>query len=232
MTVGNQNMGSHGDTAARKFEWDGSPRSFRGNTIICPVPSSNAAHRILIELQAALRKLSCASSFTFLPETSFHMTLLRGVNNQIRTAGEWPSDIPLDMPIEHVHSLFRQRLAGTVFPERFRMKPVELGTAVGGESQLYLEPVDADEAELIAGVRRSIHKKLNHERPLDESYRFHITFSYRIRKLDEDQEAELGRMNRVLFNRFIAELGVFEVGMPVLCRYDDMTAFVPITEEG
>lgn len=211
-----------------KFDSAGNALPYPGNTIICSVPSGTPCHAALIQLQRGLEASPSAAAFAFLPPGSFHMTLFRGVNHRRRLAEEWPRDLPLDMPLAEATGEFSRRLNGVALPAGFRMRPLRLYTNPTGESQLAMEGADDAEKQKLRVAREGLMRALNHERPGDRNYTFHITFTYRVRPLSDDEQARLDELQRRLFGELVARAGIIDVGGPELCRYDDMMAFHPV----
>jgi len=211
-----------------KFEKDGSARRYPGNTIICAIDSESVAHDALFAIQNGLKSASFAPAFTFLPAQSFHMTLYRGVNDELRVPDEWPLDIPLDTPLDEVTDIFRNRIKDITMPDGFRMRPTRFANADSGESQLFLEPFDLSEARKLTTAVHTLRKALNHRRTGDDNYHFHITFSYQIKHLSRDQKRELQKLNAGLFRNFAGNLNPLNIGAPKLCCYDNMLQFVPV----
>lgn len=211
-----------------KFDADGNALPYPGNTIVCAVPGDSAVHRGLAAMQAGLKDGPWAKCFAFLPADSFHMTLYRGVNDKRRIPEEWPKDIPLDTPLEKVTEIFAERLGDLDLGDGFVMSAEALESAPGGESQLTLAAGDAVTEMRLRDARNAIRLALNHERPGEANYVFHITFSYRARPLSDDWEAALRERQAGLFARFAADFPLVRTGPPRLCRYTDMLAFHPV----
>ncbi len=213
-----------------KFDENGCARPYPGNTVLCNVDPASPAHRLLIRLQRCLKDAPHAEAFAFLPSDSFHMTLFRGVNDRMRTPGEWPRDIPLDMPLDEVTREFRARLRTVTLPAGFRMKPVHLANNATGEAQLFLEPADFHEAFKLKTARKTLSSALNHVRSGDDGYRFHITFSYRFQPLSADVIDTLTAFNTALFQELILPNTIITLDPPLLCRYRDMLSFEPVLD--
>jgi len=211
-----------------KFNEDGSPRRYPGNTIICSIESGSALHKTLVELQCSLKSAPYADSFSFLPSSSFHMTLARGVNDQLRLPNEWPRDLALDMELQEVTAIFCSRLTNVSIPGCFVMCPIKLGNGESGESQLFLDPLNDLESSKIAIARQSLRHALKHSRSGDEKYAFHITFSYQIKHLTSAQTKEMRQLNATLFQRFFDKLHPVKVWRPTLSTYENMLDFTPI----
>ena len=58
-----------------KFDNDGNPLHWPGCTIICPIQESSLVSSLLSEVQENFKKIAPKKKYTFLPQSSFHMTL-------------------------------------------------------------------------------------------------------------------------------------------------------------
>jgi hypothetical protein len=213
-----------------KFNKDGLPRRYLGNTIICSIETGSEPHNALKEIQSGLKSTHFADSFVFLPSSSFHMTLIRGANDQLRLPNEWPKNLDLDMELQEVTSHFCSRLANFLLPDSFIMSPKKLGNSGSGESQLFLEPHNEVESRKIESATQSLRHALKHSRTGDGNYTFHITFSYQIKHLSLEQTKELHQYNATLFNTYYEKLQPLKVLRPTLCDFENMLKFKPILE--
>lgn len=215
---------------AMKFFDDGRVRPYPGNTIICNVIPDSPIHRCMVRLQQELTVLPYADAFAFLPPNSFHMTLFRGVNDQLRVLGEWPRNLAMETPLEEVTREFCARLKTVTLPGGFRMRANSLTNTGTGEIQLFIEGADETERENLKTARRLLSKTLRHERSGDDDDHFHISFAYRIKSISEEETERLGESCRRLFNEIVAPVGCFEVGPPTFCRFPDMLSFIPLLD--
>jgi hypothetical protein len=211
-----------------KFDSHGNALPYPGNTVICDVDPDSPEHRALVRLQNGLRTALAADAFAFLPADSFHMTLYRGVNHLRRLDAEWPGYLDQETPLDAVTAEFAARLAPLKLPESFRMRPVALYSNPTGESQLRLEGATAAEKKKLHNARWLIRDALQHARPGEDDYAFHITFSYRVRPLASGETIDLNRRQEQLFKEFARDVPMFAVGAPTLCDYNDMLAFRPV----
>jgi hypothetical protein len=67
-----------------KFNPDGSPRPFAGNTVICHLPQQARFRDVVVALGNALRSSSFGTKLAVLPSDSYHVTILGGPNDQDR----------------------------------------------------------------------------------------------------------------------------------------------------
>ncbi|NQW09840.1 MAG: DUF1868 domain-containing protein [Alphaproteobacteria bacterium] len=211
-----------------KFEINGRVRRFAGNTVICPVPPASPLMAALIALQDGLKVGSFARCFAFLPPSSFHMTLFEGVNDSERLTERWPTDLPLDTPLDQVTTAFRNRLDGLTLPEPFRLTPEWLSCSPRGGSVLVLAGAGEIAERALRAARDALSQRLIMTKPNHAGYRFHITLSYQIAWLSEEQADDLGRAQTILVDRFRASVPEIVIGPPVFCTFEDMTRFDPV----
>lgn len=117
-----------------KFDNDGAFLPFPGNTIICTVPPENPLYPILENLHIELRRQEFSSLHALLPPASWHMTLLEGVCDRVRTPDRWPQNLQLDAPIQTCSTLFASELStfdlNATLP--IRMAVADLTATTGG----------------------------------------------------------------------------------------------------
>ncbi|KAL0944882.1 uncharacterized protein CTRU02_202769 [Colletotrichum truncatum] len=176
-------------------------------------------------LSEKLAKSKLSSLITLLPAPSFHMTLFEGVCDQVRMPGYWPSDLPLDSPLEQCHSHFEQALAGFDVgiegapPYKMTVQgfdPLQVGISV------CLDGRTSSETQRLRVVRNKLADALKIRHPIHDQYGFHLSVAYLLRHLDGDQEQEL---NAFLASHFEEMPKEFELGAPEFCVFDDMFAF-------
>lgn len=212
-----------------KFYDDGRVRPYPGNTVICNVISDSPIEHCLVHLLKELTTLPCADAFAFLPSDTFHMTLFRGVNDQLRVLGEWPRNLSMDTPLEEVTREFCARLRTVTLPEHFYMRASSLTHTDTGEIQLFIEGADESERERLEAARYLLSKTLRHDRSGGD-YRFHISFAYRIKSINEGETKRLEKSCLRLFDELVIPVGCFKVGAPLFCRFPDMLSFFPLLD--
>jgi hypothetical protein len=206
-----------------KFDKDGNVQPFPGNTIVCHLAQSSALYASLLGLYEKLRASRLSHLYALLPPPSWHMTVFEGVCDQVRKPGYWPSDVPSDAPLADCTAHFAARLAAFDLrcdpPYRMCVRgidPLEVGIGI------HLEFRDREEEARVRGLRDRISDTLKLRHPGHESYGFHFSLAYLLRKLTDEQKAELSKL--VLDH--LEEAAVdFELGAPEFCTFEDMFAF-------
>jgi len=91
--------------------------------------------------------------------------------------------------------------------------------------KLSLSPKDEDTRISLKKFRDEISLRTGVKHANHEEYRYHITFCYLIRKLHEEEEAELQEIVGQIGKLFENELGILTLQPPVLTFFDDMFEF-------
>ena len=208
-----------------KFEPDGRVLPFPGNTVICHLSPDSALHHALLTLYDELKSREFASLYVLLPPTSWHMTVFEGVSDQIRKHSSWPGDLSLDAPLNSCTALVEQKLADFDLRSEppFRMavdgfEPLEDGIA------LKVVPATPAEESRLRHLRDRLSKVLQIRHPGHDTYSFHVSLSYMLRRLD--QRPEDYEKIWAFLQEYRSKLpDVFELGAPEFCIFDDMFAF-------
>lgn len=205
-----------------KFDPAGNIQLFPGNTIVSHLPASSDLHASLRDLHDKLKASPLAHLYALLPPSSFHMKIFEGVCDQMREPGFWPSDLPMDTPLENCTAHFADKLRefdigeDGVPPYRlkvFRFDPIVSGIGVGVELQTL------EEDRKFRGMRDRLADTLAIRHPHHDTYGLHFSVAYLLRHLTEEQETEL----TALLMEYLEK--DFELGAPEFCTFEDMAAF-------
>ena len=209
-----------------KFNPNGMPRPFAGNTLICHLPAQGEMRDAVTALGDALRRSSFAAKLACLPPDSYHMTVFSGPTDIGRSPNNWPSDIDMKAPIADCNRIVGERI------KSFRMDaamPIRMRPA--GErllGSLRLEPVDATQAATLHRLRDRLADDVFRFRDRDHAtYVYHITLAYQLTRLTSVEEAEHRAM---LADHMAAIMDVksFELGLPEYCTFETMYRFEPV----
>ncbi len=209
-----------------KFNADGSARRYPGNTISCHVAHDSRLWQTLRVARDGLARTEGARCLTFLPPGSYHMTVFEGATDHVRVAGLWPSDVPLDAPLERCTKHLEQKLA------RFDMcckMPLRMRVADRRDQDrpgvLVLTPFDGEENRKLRALRDRLSGLLMIRAPIHNEYVFHITLAYPVERMAPAcHEAFLATQA----NEFAAvahAVPVIELGLPSFCTFEDMHSF-------
>jgi hypothetical protein len=212
-----------------KFNPDGRPRPFAGNTVVCHLPQQSRFRDAVAALGDALRSSSFAGKLAVLPSDSYHVTILGGLNDQDRTRYGWPSDLPINAPIAECNRIIGERIT------RFRMHselPIrfcvdkERTVALQRASGLQLVPADATERLKLQMLRDRMAAEVFSYRAADhDTFEFHVSLAYQMSGFTteerRDYQSELARHLPTI----VAAASVIEFGVPEFCTFEDMHRF-------
>lgn len=207
-----------------KFESDGGARFFPGNSIVSNLAQQSTQHELLCRMQDDAKRESFGESLTFLPPSSFHMTLFDLVCDQIRQPEHWSSKIGLDAPLSEVDAQLARWLEPLSFPQRLSMKVDCVGRLEIGLHVL-LEPIDNEVERELRNFREGISRTTGIRHPDHETYPFHITLAYMLRYLTVTQQRDLQRFVSRWDATLAESFGVLDLEPAQLVFFDDMLAF-------
>lgn len=145
-----------------KFYPDGRPRPYAGNTIICHLPQqgvqSSFFNAMLDMYRDSLAQDFCAK-LALLPPSSYHMTVLDGLNDGRRAQPSWPRALARTTPMPSCDEWVRNRLEtfdyGLALP--IRMRPSRPDPSCDGQvPHIRLEPADPAQGRVLAGLRHAL----------------------------------------------------------------------------
>ncbi|KAK3674131.1 hypothetical protein LTR78_005978 [Recurvomyces mirabilis] len=175
------------------------------------------------ELVDILQGHELSAAFSFLPSSSWHMTLYECVTDQIRQRNSYPGDLALNTSLNVCHAHLATRLANF---EHSLNSGVGRMTVYGNEPVLdglglTLRP-DEGRDPIMRDFRDRLSEILKMRHPGHDTYSWHMALAYTLRPLTAQEEAsirECFRTWREVMTR------TFELGKPEFCVYDDMCAF-------
>ena len=213
----------------RKFQKDGTANEFPGNTFICHIPKDSPQFPYLLKLREIMQSQPWAAKYSFLPPSSFHMTIFEGVCDQARKSSRWTSQLPLDAPLEKVDELLLGKWDKITKPSSFTMKARKLSIFNGITLQLLPES-DAVNLE-IRKFRDLLSEEYGIRGPGHNSYHFHISFAYLIVKLSFSEKRKTSKFMKEYTKKISEELGIVKTSVPELTFFSDMTDFAPSRAE-
>ncbi len=216
--------GERPSAVGEKFQVDGVVMPFPGNTFICHIDQASVAHAALSAAQQRLSDGPFHRSFSFLPPSSFHMTVFEGVTNLARSAPEWPRTLPSDAPVSAVTGAFAVATEGLALPRDISIK---LDNIFGGFSVSVSGATDEEEHRLRV-ARASLREATGIHKPDFDTYGFHITLGYLLRWLDPDEAELVLDLSDEVAKALIDTLPTMTLKEVTLCTFDDMHAFVPV----
>jgi len=207
--------------AEDKFDHNGKPLPFPGCSIICKIPIKSDLFCELKLVQLKYKELSPEKAYTYLPETSFHMTLFDCCNVNTVNTQYWPKNIDSEKNYNNIAYLLSKRIKKYIFPEKFDLKVKKL---FGGYS-IILEANTKNDEKIIRECRNKLSELLGIRFKNHDTYIFHITLAYILRKLKENEMENIIKTNSRLLETFIQKFPIIRVEKPVLCTFENMYEF-------
>lgn len=215
-----------------KFNANGTPRPFAGNTVICHLPVQSVMRDAMVPLHQELAAAPFAHKLGLTSTDSYHMTVFPGANDQDRTVYGWPSYVPLNVSMEECNRLVGERMAAA----RLRCKlPIRVRVDVAGTLNYFtactlrMVPENAGENAKLRAVRDQLAEVYGFRTKDHDQYTFHITMSYQLARFTEQEQAAYRRILRAHVRRIVAATPVLELGEPEYCVFPDMFRFEPKT---
>ena len=207
--------------AEPKFDHNGKPLPFPGCSIISKIPLKSDLFYEIKLLQLKYKDLSPEKAYTYLPATSFHMTLFDCCNVNTVNTPYWPKKIVEDNNYTKIAYVLSKRIKKYIFPDKFDLKLKKL---FGGYSIILEGNTNKDE-KIIRGCRNKLSDLLGIRFENHDTYTFHITLAYILRKLKGDEIEKLIKTNSRLREMFVKNFPIIRIEKPVLCTFENMYEF-------
>ena len=108
--------------AEYKFDHNGKPLPFPGCSIISKISIKSDLFYEIKLLQSKYKDLNPDKAYTYLPETSFHMTLFDCCNVNTFNTKYWPKYIVADNNFKKIAYVLSKRIKKYIFPDKFDLK--------------------------------------------------------------------------------------------------------------
>lgn len=214
---------TYGSSIGMKFYEDGSVRRFPGNTMVADILPGCPAYDVMCKLRQMIIDNGFDDHFILLPENSYHMTVIQGLNDQTRDDARWPKCFSREASMEEADDYFTNAASSVemIAPPRMVFDEVAYRSSC---CVVRLKPADAEQEAILRGFRDKVATALGHFQPTHDTYRFHISLGY-IRVIPEGEDHV--RMQKLLkeMNEYIAKQPAFVTGTPYIAYFDDMMYF-------
>ncbi len=204
-----------------KFAPDGTVLPFLGNTFLCHIDPTSPAHAAMVQIQTELQAGPYAEAFTFLPPSSFHMTVFQGISTLDPAQDGWPQDVDDGQCRAEISEIMQARIKGVRFPRGHRVRATDL---FAGHSFTVVGADDAEEASL-RQVRKVLRDNLRMHPSDFDGYFFHVTLGYLLRWLSSAEAQSVIQQSNELFEKNADRLSDIELGPIEFCHFDDMHHF-------
>ena len=216
-------MHQYGSQINRKFHPDGTAARYPGNTVVSDATPETRAYQVMSECLAMLREAGLDSLFIPLPEDSYHMTVIRGVNDLVREAAYWPAALPLDADMNAADDYMAAAIGSVPNPGRMRMRFGE-AKITEEDFRVSMLPADDEQERVLRAYRDQVAEAVGLRLPGHDSYTFHITLAYTWRLPDAAQTATV-RALKERMDRLLAAQPAVELHPPHTAFYRDMLSF-------
>lgn len=207
-----------------KFYNDGNPLHWPGCTIICPIQESSLVSSLLAEVQENFKEIAPKRKYTFLPQSSFHMTLFDCCNVSTFKTSYWPDNIQDTQNYLEIANILSDRLKNYQFPNPLAVK---LNKFFGGFSTL-LTPYTSKDEEILRNCRDDLSNLLGIKFENHLRYTFHITLAYILEPLTLEEVRRLIDLEKKMNKKFKNEIPLINLPQPEICVFNDMYKFTNI----
>ena len=207
-----------------KFDNDGNPLHWPGCTIICPIQESSLVSSLLAEVQENFKEIAPNRKYTFLPQSSFHMTLFDCCNVSTFKTSYWPDSIQDTQNYLEIANILSDRLKNYQFPNSLA---VRLNKFFGGFSTL-LTPYSSKDEEILRNCRDDLSNLLGIKFENHLRYTFHITLAYILEPLTLEEVSRLINLEKKMNKKFKNEIPLINLPQPEICVFNDMYKFTNI----
>jgi len=218
-------MPAYGSQIGKKFAKTGQALSYPGNTVISDVCPGNPAYGVMSACRSMLLDSPLAARFIPLPESSYHTTVIRGVNHLVRTKEYWPPHLPQDTPFEEMDDWFEKAVLSVPNSGPFSMR-FSRARINEEDFRIQLLPADANSEAALRHYRDQIAQALSLRLPGHDAYTFHITLAYTLTLPDDAERDALAAIEKRI-NDLLADQPAFTVDPPHVAFYRDMLEFYP-----
>lgn len=218
-------MPEYGFQIGKKFHEDGTAANYPGNTVISDVRPGNPAYDVMRRCRQMVTNAGLGPLFILMPEDSYHMTVIRGLNDHVRTDGYWPAALAKQASIEQADEYVGNAVSGVPAGNGFQMR-FDAVRITEEDFRVCLSPADEEQNALIRAYRDAVARALGLRLPGHEGYTFHITLAYTHYLAQQDQQRQLRSLEAEMNDLIVAQ-PPFWVDPPHVAFYWDMLAFSP-----
>lgn len=213
----------YGSQIGKKFHMDGTAAAYPGNTVVSDATPETHAYQVMSECLTMLESAGLSELFIPLPKDSYHMTVIRGVNDLVREAAYWPAALPADAPMTTADDYMTSAIGSVPNPGRMRMRFGE--AKINAEDfRISMLPADDDQEQVLRRYRDQVADAIGMRLPGHEGYTFHITLAYTWQLPDEKQQEVIQHL-KARMDALLAAQPVVELHPPHIAYYRDMLSF-------
>lgn len=214
-----------GKQIGRKFGPDGRALRYPGNTVISDVRPGNTAYGALKAVRRRLMRSPLSHLFILLPEDSYHMTVLRGLNDQVRAEAYWPKTLDKRATLKAMDEYVSNAVLSVQSPGPIRMAFHGI-YADDEDLRIRLRPADESQRAVLSAYRDQVADALALRLPGHDAYTYHITLAYTLLLPDASEKEALTAWLRETHALLLKEPD-FDMDAPYMAYYEDMLHFAP-----
>jgi len=213
----------YGTQIGKKFHRDGTAAPYPGNTVIADVRPGNPAYDVMVSCLDLLTEAGLDDLFIPLPVDSYHMTVIRGVNDLVRESAFWPDALEADCSMEEADAYMSSAVAAVENPGSIRMR-FERARITDEDFRILLVPEDEEQDARIRAYRDAVADSVGFRLPEHDAYTFHMTLAYTWRLPSQAQRVQLDAL-AVRMNALLSKCSCVVVDPPHFAYYSDMLSF-------
>lgn len=210
--------------AGGKFLSDGSVQHWPGNTFICHIDCRSSAFEAIRALQEEIKRSPFNRFFTFLPPSSFHMTVFQGVSPASAPGRGWPDGLDWPLARDAASAEILQRIDTVALPNRSTIRLVDVFAA----HSLTVTGATAQDEEDLRAARQTLRDATRIAQADFDDYVFHISLAYLIDWVSEPLARDIAAFSAELTAELAARLGDITLGPVEFCEFDTMHHFEPL----
>ena len=206
-----------------KFEDDGTPKEYCGNTVISMLSEKDGdIWKAAGWVQEQIKKESIARNLVFLPEDSFHMTWISLCREIDRDTDEWPKGISRDVPMSEIDKILKERIDSLIPTAPVRMEIDQCFPEL-----ILLRHADEESAQILKTFKERAVELTGIRHPGHESLGFHVTTSYVLYEWTEEEKKECDRICAKLTETLKNTVKTFVIPQPQFVVFNNMLKFYP-----
>ena len=209
-----------------KFDEKGNHLPYPGCSIICNIPLNTHLSNEIISFQKNIENFNPKKTYSYLPPSSFHMTLFDCCNLNTKNTNFWPSNVDPNMDHKDIAVELNKRIQNYIFPKKLNLK---LKMFFGGYS-IVLEPFSEEDEKILRNCRDELSSLLEIKFENHQRYTFHITLAYILRELKKNEIKNLIEFNKQLSFDFSKKFPKITLTKPKMCTFEDMLEFKTINQ--
>lgn len=204
-----------------KFDQQGNPQAYYGNTIICFLNTEEyPVFRAARDIQSEMMKTEFSKNVAFVPADSFHMTVLNLCREIDRGDSDWPDGISREARFPEIDQILSTIVSSVPWPENIRVEPVRCNVA-----NVELRCADDESREKIQAYRARVARETGIHHPWHDTFKFHITLNYLLRPLSDQQQKEAEAFCAKATKQLLRDVPAFCVPPAQFVIFNDMMSY-------